>query len=169
MKKEMVAVVDKNDNVLGTKPRDKLAKTDLVRISVLWIENSRGEVLLQQRSLNKSVAPGVWGPTAGTVQAHQTYLTNIIDEAAEEIGLTGITPIEVGKRVYWEPNGPFGRIFMFFRVVVDQPVEEFTIQEEEVERLKWWDKQALIEAVSEHPELYVPSAVFWKEMYYLSA
>lgn len=103
MSKELVTIVDEQDNILGVKARDDLGSKDIVRISVLWIENSKGQVLLQQRSLAKKTGPGKWGPAvAGTVESHETYASNIIKEAEEEIGLTGITPIEVGKHFYRE-------------------------------------------------------------------
>jgi len=47
---------------------------------------------------------------AGTVGLHETYLTNIIKEAEEEIGLFGIAPIEVTKRLYRQPDEDFGRM-----------------------------------------------------------
>jgi len=167
MSKDKVAVVDEQDNVLGIKLRDELTSQDIVRISLLWLENSQGEVLLQQRSLTKKIGPGQWGPAAaGTVESHETYLSNIIKEAEEEIGLTGFTPTEVGKRLRWEPDGVFGRMFMFYKAKTDKDISEFVIEQGEVAQIKWVAKQQILKDIANSPKDYVPSAVFWKEMYY---
>jgi len=168
MSKELVSVVDEQDNVIGTKARDDLTQKDIVRVSVLWIENSEGKVLLQQRALTKKIGPGQWGPAvAGTVEAHETYLSNIIKEAEEEIDLIDFIPIEVGKRMYWEPDGHFGRMFTFYKTIVDKDISEFNIKQDEVAQLKWTDKELIITNIKKTPRQHVPSsAVFWQEMYY---
>lgn len=167
MSKELVAVVSENDVVIGVKPRNELTHKDIVRIAVLWVENDKGEVLLQQRALTKKVGPGQWGPAvAGTVESHESYFTNIIKEANEEIGLTGFVPVEIGKRLYREPDGPFGRMFTFYKTISDKAVTDFTIEKDEVAQLQWVAKRSLLQNVEKHPEKYVPSAIFWEEMYY---
>ncbi len=55
MIQERVAIVNEADEVIGTKARDELTKQDIVRVAVLWLENSRGQVLLQQRALTKKI------------------------------------------------------------------------------------------------------------------
>jgi isopentenyl-diphosphate delta-isomerase len=167
MSKEQVSVVDENDNVVATKARDDLTRKDIIRISVLWIENDNGQVLLQQRALTKKIGPGQWGPAvAGTVDSHETYLSNIVKEAEEEINLTDFTPIEVAKKLYWEPDGRFGRMFMFYKTVTNKNIDDFTIQEDEVAQLRWVDKDFILKDIKQNTRQYVPSAVFWKEMYY---
>lgn len=166
MGKELVSVVDEHDNVVAIKSRDNLTQTDIIRVSVLWIENTKGKVLLQQRATTKKIGPGQWGPAAaGTVESHETYLSNIIKESEEELGLSNFTPIEVGKRMYWEPDGRFGRMFTFFKTVLDRSTDDFTIKEDEVAQLKWMPKLWVIEDSRKNPDLYVPSAVFWEDVY----
>ena len=167
MNKELVSIVDEQDRVVATKAREDLTPNDIIRVSVLWIENGKGKVLLQQRALSKSLAPGQWGPAvAGTVESHETYYSNIIKEAEEEIGFVNFTPLEVSKRLYWEPDGQFGRMFTFYRAVMDKALSDFTIQPDEVAQLKWVAKDAILSDVRENPKRYVASAVLWQEMYY---
>lgn len=167
MSKERVSIVDEDDNVIATKARDDLDQKDIVRVSVLWIENNDGQVLLQQRALTKQIGPGQWGPAvAGTVESHETYFSNIIKEAEEEIGLKGFVPVEVSKKLHWEQGGQFGRMFTFYRVIVDKSINDFTIKEDEVAQIRWVDKNSLHKDVERDPHLYVPSAVFWREVYY---
>ncbi|HTE57269.1 MAG TPA: NUDIX domain-containing protein [Verrucomicrobiae bacterium] len=167
MTKPLVYVVDEHDTVIGTKSREDLKPKDILRVSVLWIENGRGQVLLQQRALTKKLGPGLWGPAvAGTVESHETYLSNVIKETEEEIGVVGIKPEEVGKRLYWEPGGNFGRMFTFFKAGIDKPLSDFTIQEDEVAQIKWVAKDAILTDTRKSPKNYVPSVVLWEEMYY---
>ena len=58
MSKEKVFIVDENDRVLKEKWRNELTDTDRWRIIAIWVENSLGEILLQQRSLSKDLNPG---------------------------------------------------------------------------------------------------------------
>lgn len=167
MSKEQVAVVDEDDNVIATKAREDLTQKDIIRVSVLWIESSNGQVLLQQRALTKKIGPGQWGPAvAGTVESHETYLSNIIKEAEEEINLVRFKPAEVGKRMYWEPDGRFGRMFMFYKTVIDKNITDFTVKQDEVAQLQWIGKDSILIDIEQNPKKYVPSAVFWREMFY---
>lgn len=151
-----IQIVDNNDEIIGHKDRDKVdyAK-DIYRSACLWLENGRGDVLLAQRKLSKDKDPGKWGPAvSGTVDEGETYATNIIKEAEEEIGLSGVNFTPVAKLREVAPRQYFIQIF---RSEVDKPVNEFTPQESEVEQLHWIPKQELIKDLSEHPEKYVPS------------
>ncbi|MCA9301434.1 hypothetical protein H6801_03830 [Candidatus Nomurabacteria bacterium] len=74
MSKEKVFIVDENDRVLKEKWRNELTDTDRWRIIAIWVENSLGEILLQQRSLSKDLNPGLWTPgVVGTVAVPDSY------------------------------------------------------------------------------------------------
>jgi isopentenyldiphosphate isomerase len=167
MSKDLVAIVDENDTILEIKPRDELTKKDIIRVSVLWVENEKGESLMQQRSFTKAIDPGQWGPAvAGTVESHETYLTNIIKEAEEEIGLVDFEPIEVGKRMFWAPNNGFGRIFTFYKTIIKhRNVNEFKLEVGEVEQIQWVPKETVFKEIHNNPTKYVPSAIFYQELY----
>ena len=166
MHQELVTIVDEHDNLVATKSRDNLTSEDIIRVAVLWIEDGKGNVLLQQRSMQKKIGAGLWGPAvAGTVEAHETYITNIVKEAEEEIGLVGLQPELVAKKLFWEKEGQFGRMFTFFKTLVTKPALDFTIKPDEVAQVKWVNKHWLLQDALDHPELYVPSAVFWQELF----
>ena len=59
---EEVVLVDKNNNVLGTAPKlaTHNANTPLHRAFSLFLFNSKGELLLQQRSHKKKTWPLIW-------------------------------------------------------------------------------------------------------------
>ncbi len=88
MKKTII--VDENDKRIGLKIRRDIKQEEIYRVSALWIENSKGDVLLAQRSFDKKNNPGQWGTAvAGTVEEDEDYDLNIYKEAEEEIGLKG--------------------------------------------------------------------------------
>ncbi len=48
----------------------------------MWLRNSLGQSLLAKRSASKELDPSKWGPAvAGTIEAGQTYESNIYKEA----------------------------------------------------------------------------------------
>jgi isopentenyl-diphosphate Delta-isomerase len=59
---ERVVLVDEQNNVLGTAPKLAAHNSDtpLHRAFSVFLFNSRGELLLQQRALHKKTWPGVW-------------------------------------------------------------------------------------------------------------
>src|SRR3989338_10763955 len=89
-----IPIVNEQDEIIGYKDRKDRNKVDIARITGLWLWNEKGEALLAQRSFNKKMHPGMWGPAvAGTVEEGETYESNIIKESEEEIGLLGFRPI----------------------------------------------------------------------------
>lgn len=86
--KKKIVIVDDKDNIICYKNRSEVRQEDIYRVSALWIINTKGEILLAKRALTKAHDPGKWGPAvAGTVEEGETYKTNIIKEAEEELGL----------------------------------------------------------------------------------
>lgn len=150
----LTQIVDEHDNVIGHKDRkDVHPKTDIYRVSALWITNSHGDVLLAQRSFNKKNSPGRWGPAvAGTVEDDETYLENIIKEAEEEIGLKNVIFNKMQKERIRSPRNYFCQ---WYGVTIDEPASVFKIQEEEVEQIKWINYDELLQDVEKHPEKYV--------------
>ena len=93
---EKIIIVDEDDNIIGSKERNSIVSGDIYRVSALLIENSKGEILLAQRALTKKHDPGKWGPpVAGTVEEGETYESNIVKEAEEELGLKNIQIIKM--------------------------------------------------------------------------
>lgn len=62
---EYVILVDEQNKVVGTRPKSSVhqKQTPLHRGFSSFIFNSKKEILLQQRSLNKKTWPGVWSNT----------------------------------------------------------------------------------------------------------
>ena len=153
----MVVIVDKNDKIIGYKDRNHLAKNDINRVSGLWITNSRGEILLAKRHRNKLHSPGKWQPgVAGTVNQGETYRKNIIKEAEEELGLKIIKPIISPKT---KMNVYHHHFTQWYMLKIDKAIDEFTIQKDETEKIKWFSSKELKKELKEHPEKFTPNLV----------
>lgn len=61
---EKAYVVDEKDNIIDIKFRIDTTPQDRIRIVGIWVENSKQEVLIAQRSHGKRLDPGKWGPSA---------------------------------------------------------------------------------------------------------
>lgn len=102
-----------------------------------WVYNSKGEILIQKRSMKKKRYAGCWdAPCSGHVDAGETSLVGAIREAKEEIGLdVDEKDIQfMGEFIldddYWE----IGQIFF---IKTDKKIDEFVLQEDEVDEVKW--------------------------------
>lgn len=148
-----IIVVNDQDEIIGHKERGTLVKEDIYRVAALWVTNSHGSILLAQRQLGKRHDPGKWGPAvAGTVDEGETYDSNIVKEAEEEIGLQDIKASLGPKR---HVSDEYNYFCQWYTLVIDKPVEDFVIQEEEVEQVKWFTRTELEKELREHPDKYL--------------
>jgi isopentenyldiphosphate isomerase len=150
-----ITIVDENDNIIGSKPRDIVDREKLwYRVSGLWINNSSGDVLLARRAYTKSHHPGKWGPAvAGTVEENETYKENIIKEAEEELGLINI---KVHKKTKIKITGEYNYFVQWFALTINKEVEDFKIQKEEVAEIKWFSKKELLIQLENNPDDFIP-------------
>lgn len=166
MKKPKIIIVDEHDTVIGAKDRDLLDHgKDIYRATGLWLTDKEGNILLAQRAFTKKNGPGEWGPAAsGTVDEGETYESNIIKEAEEEIGLTGVTfTLDKKMRVQGGRNF-FGQ--WFTACINHKPANEFHIQKDEVERVRWISPTELIQDIQHNPDTYIPSASsYWMQLF----
>lgn len=129
-------LVNEQDEVIGYKERSERAEGDIVRVSALWLVNERNEILITQRALDKEYDPGKWSVSAaGTVEEDETYLSNIIKEAKEELGVTilekDILP-SVHRKVH-NPHGYFCQLYIA-HISAETPI---TLQKDEVINAQW--------------------------------
>ncbi|MEK7175921.1 MAG: NUDIX domain-containing protein [Patescibacteria group bacterium] len=154
--KNNIQIVDSNDNIISFKKREDVDyKKDIYRVTGLWVTNSQDEVLIAKRKSTKDKDPGKWGPAvAGTVEQNETYESNIKKESEEEIGLRNLE-FKIGlKRRIYKPRNYF---VQWFLVKIDKNLDEFKIQEEEVEQLSWISEVKLRKDTEKNPEKYIPS------------
>jgi isopentenyl-diphosphate delta-isomerase len=150
-------IVNEQDEIIGHKDRADHNPDFITRVAGLWIYNSKGEVLIAQRAFDKVHDPGKWGPAAaGTVEKGETYLSNIIKEAEEELGIVlQESQLAVGKHKFRETSHKY--FSQTFIAKLDLPIEDFKIQKEEVESIRWVDMEELSVWVKKRPEDFIAS------------
>jgi isopentenyl-diphosphate Delta-isomerase len=152
-----VVVVNDQDEIIGYKDRKDRNPEDIIRISALWVFNSDNEVLIAQRVLSKAHDPGKWGPSAaGTVEHEETYISNIIKETEEELGIIVSEKdlIEGPHKFVQNSNRYFCQIYF---LKVDLPISTFKIQKQEVEQVRWISVPELESWVESKPEDFIAS------------
>lgn len=155
MKEEMVILVDRQDNEIGSMEKlEAHEKAVLHRAFSVFIFNSRGELLLQQRAHHKYHSPGLW---TNTCCSHQR---------------AGESNLEAGKRRLKEEMGmecPLQDVFWFiYKAKFDNGLTEHeldhvlvgnsdldpVINEDEVADFKWISLEDLKQDIEAQPEQY---------------
>lgn len=168
---EEIILVDETDKITGYKWRSQQTDDDCWRIVSVWVENSAGQVLLQQRSFDKKISPGKWTPAAdGTVEKDTSYDETAERELEEEVGLAGVTLTKMNKvHAKYELGW---RQVQGYKVVCDWPLERFTPQKSEVAQLEWADKQQVLDEITgkaPHSRLWPDSCGYWPELFDLES
>lgn len=151
---EFFDVLNEKGNFTGkTESREKCHKEGLWhKAVVVFIINSKNQVLLQRRSPNKRMWPNMWDVTAGGhVLAGEFGFEAIIREAKEELG------IELNKNEMTflgssiSTNNKADIINKHFNeyYIVNKDLDEtrLTLQKEEVTEVKWIDKNDIIQKI----------------------
>ncbi len=134
--RERFAVVDENDQVIGSAPRAEVHGNNLRHRAVhLFIFNRAGELLLQKRSRWKDRHPNLWDSSAaGHVNAGEEYDQTAKRELGEELGidaaLTRVAKIaasvRTGEEFIWLYCGEYEGKLQISRAEIDA-VEFFSL------------------------------------------
>jgi isopentenyldiphosphate isomerase len=162
---DLCQIVDSEDVLIGAKPRAEIdPQADYYRISGIWLTNSKGQVLIAQRSFSKDKDPGKWTAAVnGTLEIGETYETNAYKEAAEELGLKNIS-LKLAPKAKLEQ--PYKLFCQWFTAVCDMPEEEFVLQTSEVIQVKWIGAKDLIHDARVNPDKYVGTLLDTVELLY---
>jgi len=157
-----IVLVNENDEIIGSKEREEITKDDINRVSALWIRSLDGKVLLAKRSFTKKYDAGKWGPAVtGTVDDGESYQDNIKKEANEELGISGLSLIMGPKLKVNNSNKLFCQWFV---TMISKDIE-FKLQKEEVEEVRWFDKDKLRSMLKSHPEEFTKSINSYIKMF----
>lgn len=118
-----------------------------------FIFNQNEEVLLQKRSRTKKLWPGLWDiTTGGHVLAGEFGEQALIRELKEELGieikqneiryLVGSTSTNVKGNIV---NNHFNECYIITKEI---DTEKIQLQKEEVEEIKWFSKQEILERIN---------------------
>lgn len=120
----------------------------------ICIFNSQGQLLIQQRSMQKEAFPGKWDVSAaGGVAAGETSRQGAEREVREELGyaldLTGVRP-----SVTVNYDGGFDDFFLVVRD--DLEIGRLTLQEEEVSDVRWATEEEVLSLLEQGEFLHYP-------------
>ena len=155
---EYLEIVDEENNLTGkTEERDIVhAKGLWHREIAVWIMNEKGEVLLQKRSPNKKQGANNWSTScAGHIDIGEGPIKSAIREIREELGI----PVKEDdlKHLFTAKNkrvltNSFNNIFCYlYFLKVNTPIEEFTIDTEEVSEIKYIPFEEFEQLVKDKP------------------
>ena len=120
---------------------------------VVFIENSKGEFLLQKRALRKD---GRWATTGGHPVSGESSLEGIVTEIQEELGQTvNQNELTLFKTIMTEDD--FVDLYYMNK---DIDINDVVLQEEEVEDAKWATREEIEQLIEEdkfsksHEEFY---------------
>ena len=154
-KMEYVVLVDENDRQIGLMEKQAAhIGPHLHRAFSVFIFNSKGELLLQQRALTKYHSPGLW---TNTCCSHPRDGETVTEAATrrlmEEMGMT-CEMREVYTFIYKAPVGQGLTEHEFDHVLIGQSDAVPNINREEVESWKYMSLNELSEDIQSHPEHY---------------
>lgn len=173
--KELLDIVDEHGNPTGQTIDRETAHTEGImhRTSHVWILRKRAgktEILLQLRSKDKDSFPGCYDiSSAGHIPAGDGYRQSAIRELKEELSVEASEDdlIFCGDRmVIWDDvfagkpfhDRQYSRIFALW---TDREEDDFVLQKEEVDGVKWMEFEACMEAVRKNT---IPNCIVLEEL-----
>jgi isopentenyl-diphosphate delta-isomerase type 1 len=147
---ELLAIVDADDVVIGSKTRREIHQEGLRHRAVhILVFDSHGHLCLQKRSLSKDVNPGAWDTSAaGHVDFGEDYANAARRELSEELSIHRPEAFEAVGRIDacaltgWE----------FVQIFACRYTGSITPNPEEIDLLKWVSRDELKRLLSEQPE-----------------
>lgn len=147
---ELLAIVDEDDEVVGSKTRREIHQEGLRHRAVhILVFNTQGHVCLQKRSMTKDVNPGAWDTSsAGHVDFGETYETAAKRELEEELGispsqsLTAIGRIDACESTGWE----------FVQIYATRYAGPLTPNAKEIDMLKWVSESEILSLIHDQNE-----------------
>ncbi len=152
MKPEIRDLYDKNRRLTG----EKLEKGQLVPLGryyltvVVWIQNSRGEFLLQLTSPQKG---NKWSTTGGHPKAGETSLQGIITEIKEELGID----IKAKSLTLFKTLKTDDDFVDLYYAQADFLVSATILQQDEVQEVKWVSAQDIDKLIADG--IFMPSHI----------
>ncbi|MCL2444726.1 NUDIX domain-containing protein [Candidatus Saccharibacteria bacterium] len=150
-----IVIVDEKDEVIGAKKREEVDENReiIYRVAALWLVNSRGELLVARRAYSKSHHPGRLAcSAAGTVEEGESYLENIVKEAEEELGVSGVEFEELFKDFR---DGNYRHFTQWYVGRCEWSVEEFKVDEREVAEIFWMKYKDVVKDFEENADGWV--------------
>ena len=155
MDEEKVILVDTSDNPIGIMPKMEAHKKALLhRAFSVFILNQNGELLLQQRALNKYHSPGLWTNTCCSHQREgETNEFAGKRRLKEEMGFSTSLK-ELFSFIYKAPFDNGLTEHELDHVLLGYYEDTPNVNPEEVQSWKWMDLKQIEFAIKANPKDY---------------
>ena len=148
MKDEYLDIVDENDNVESKDTRENIWKRGLehnVRVVNIFIFNSKKELLLPKRSMDRRIFPGCYDFSCGEhVQAGEDYYDAAIRGLKEELGIVDQKLVELGKITPKEGVNCFMKVY---KLTYDREINNY--DKKGIDNLFWYDLAIIKQMIKE--------------------
>ncbi len=146
---EYIDILDSNGNKKGYKKlrTDELEKDEFAKVIHVWIKNSKGLYLVQQRSKYKKVDPNLWSITAGFVNTDETPIDTVKRELMEELSYK-LDESKLKHIFTIYPTGEKNHIAEVFLLNEDIEIDDIMAQVEEVQAVCYMKKDDILDHVT---------------------
>lgn len=158
---ELLDVVDENDEIVEVRTRGEIHAHGLMHRAVhILVFNSRGEIFLQLRSMQKDEQPGKWDSSAaGHVDSGEEYEACALREIHEELGISAAQPLEVLFKLPASARTGYEHC-MVYRLIFDGPLE---LDAEEVADGRWLSLEDMDRRVADaDPKMTDALRLIWR-------
>jgi len=145
--------IDENNEVIGVTTITEARENGWPRrVTRIFIFNEKDEVLLQKRSLESRIHPGVWDCSGGHVDVDESYTEAGAREVQEELGME-VSVKEVSDPVLFDNT-----FYVLCKAHVHSEVT-FILKTDEVTKTKWVSVDELSQMTTMHPDSFTPWVV----------
>lgn len=133
------------------------------RVIQVWVINSKNELLIQKRSVNKDTCPNMWHVSlGGHIESNEDNQQTIIREFSEELGLDisnqidKVNYLHTFKEILVLNNGQFidNEFYDVYLLKMDLDPTTLILQEDEVSEVKFIGYNEFKEAVINKDKKY---------------
>ncbi|MBI3036418.1 NUDIX domain-containing protein [Candidatus Woesearchaeota archaeon] len=135
----MIDVVDENDKFVRKATRKEVREIGLLhRAAKVIVVNEEGKFLVQKRSMNKDLFPGVWELGVGeTVKSGDSYEAAAISGLEDEIGVIGVSNIQLKHSFLFKLRCSSAQNNAHYKVYLLNHRGKVLPQQEEVDEVKF--------------------------------
>jgi len=171
---EYFDILDKNGEKTGkTKLRTEVHRDGDWHKSIdIWIINPQNELLIQKRSAQKESYPNLWEVScSGHVNSGESSLDSAIRELSEELGIKvnkeQLQFLFEDREANITNNGTFinNEFKEVYLLKLDLKIEDYNVQKEEVETVKYIDCRELENLIKQNPEKFVPHDMLYERFF----
>lgn len=165
---ELVDIVNDENEFIRVDTKKRAHKEGLYhRVAHAWVYNTKGEVLLQLRASTKDLFPSKWDVSVGGhIGAGEEPINSIMRELEEEIGLktNNLEFYTIAKHNATYKDIIHNQFCYTYFVRYNGPISDLKIQKEELDGIKFFTIDEIIQTMNKNPEQFVLPGQYWHDI-----